>query len=360
VAKRTRENEEETGRETRKASDFGHEIWGLLYIAIAVLVLIALVSHFINHGSNILGQYLGSALAGGLIFLFGVIPAFFIPVGIGYLGWLRLRGDRLTLRSMFSGALFVLEICVLLAIHKLPLIAAGKQAAVDANWIGVSVVRLLKPLFGNHQFGPYFIVGIAFTVTMLLSFNISPLAAAKAIATAAGWLYARFAAFWARLSERRVEEPSSVTVTENTPSPAGEPAPDKKQKQRSRKEAALAEAAAAVTSSTAPEAAPDDPVEAEKRKLFEEELANFRAKRSEPIQIMTVETTEMETDDPQIDASRVRIEGDEEEEEEEKGTPRKRRTMPVAEEAPATEAVPLKPYEIPNPDICPTRRLWRA
>jgi DNA segregation ATPase FtsK/SpoIIIE-like protein len=345
LAKRKSESNGNEKDRPRKQSDFGHEIWGLLYIAMAVLVLIALVSYFVNPISNILGQYLGSALAEGMVFLFGAIPVFMFPAAIGYIGWVRLRGDQVNYRSMIAWALLTLEICVVLAIHQMPLIAAGKIIGTDANWFGMSVVRLIVPIFGAHRFGPYFIIGLALIVTALLSFNVSPIAATKAIIAASRWLLTRAAALRARLFAKPAHE---FDAPGETATPAVEEAPAVEQrKPRSRREQVPAEAAAAAApAAAATPTEPVDPVEEEQRRLFEQELAAFREKRRAPIKIMTVETTDMESDDPQIDASRVTID-DEKDEEDGRG---KRRSQATPEE-PVPDAPPLKPYEIPKPDI---------
>jgi DNA segregation ATPase FtsK/SpoIIIE-like protein len=348
VAKRKHESDGEENSRPRRRSDFGHEIWGLLYIALAVLVLIALVSHYVNNTSNILGQYLGSSLATGMVFLFGAVPAFFFPAGIGYLGWVRLRGDQINIRGMLVWTLLTLEICVVLAVHKLPLIAAGKIAAAESNWFGVSVVRIIQPIFGVHRFGPYFIIGLALIVTALLSFNISPIKAAKAIAAVAKWL-------WVRAVKLLEQPPRDAEQPAEPEAPAAQDAniPEPK-KSRGRKEQAPLEAAIATPAVAAPVEVPAqteevDPVEEEQRRQFEKELAAFREKKRAPIKIMTVETAELESDEPQIDASRVRMEDEEGAKEGEDRA--KRRDTPMETEEAKVEEPPLKPYEIPKPDI---------
>ena len=345
-------------KESRRPADFGHEIWGLIYIAIAVLVLVSLVSHYANHGANILGQYLGSALATGMVFLFGPVPVFFFPAAIGYIGWLRLRGDQISTRVLFLQAILTVEICIILAIYTLPLIATGKIHGVDSNWIGIAVIRLIQPLFGSHEFGPYFIAGCALVVTVLLSLRISPVTAAKAIAAAGIWLFSLGKNLFRK-------KPEKITATETAGAetakqkPALEPA-----KLISRKSAA--EEAAVEVPAAAVQAKELDPVEEEQRRLFEQELAAFRAKKRDPIQIMTVETSEVETEEPVIDASRVSGAGDEPEEDVEEcatgGRSRKRRTAAAvtaaavagqASEASPEPEVHYKPYEIPSPDILP-------
>jgi len=348
------------GKDSKRKADFGHEIWGLVYIAVAVLVLVSLVSHFANHGANILGQYLGSALATGMVFLFGPIPVFFFPAAIGYIGWLRLRGDQISNRALILQGVLTGEICIILAVHKLPLVAAGKIHGVDSNWIGVTVIKLIKPLFGAHQFGPYFIIGCALVVTVLLCLRISPITAAKAIAAAGVWLYSLVKKmFRTKLEDARNRDAGTVEAKE----------PEQEAKVRIRKP--VAEEAPAAAAEVAPAPAKElDPVEEEQRRLFEQELAAFRAKKREPIQIMTVETAEIETEEPVIDASRVSDVGEEGAESEEaeetpqavEGRPRKRRgTAAVsaaavaagtaAAEVPAEPEIHYKPYEIPSADI---------
>jgi DNA segregation ATPase FtsK/SpoIIIE-like protein len=344
----------ERKKESKRPADFGHEIWGLIYIAVAVLVLVSLVSHFANHDANILGQYLGSALATGMVFLFGPVPVFFFPAAIGYIGWLRLRGDQISNRSLVLQAVLTVEICVILAIHTLPLVAAGKIHDVDGNWIGTAVIKLIQPLFGSHQFGPYFIAGCALVVTVLLSLRISPVTAAKAIAAAGVWLFSRVKNLLRRKSEKITAAETAETETEKQ-QPAPEPA-----KPLSRKPSAEEVPAAVVPAKEL------DPVEEEQRRLFEQELAAFRAKKRDPIQIMTVETSEVETEEPVIDASRVSGTDNEPEEEAEEnaaaGRSRKRRGAAAAavaaaavagqaSEAPAEPEIHYKPYEIPSADI---------
>ena len=362
MAREKKERKKEGGAPKRSA-DFGHEIWGLVYIAVAVLVLVALVSHFVNHGANILGQYLGSALATGLIFLFGQVPVFFFPAEIGYIGWLRLRGDQISGRALVLWGILTAELCILLAVHKLPLVAAGKMQAVDSNWIGISVIRIFKQLFGAHQFGPYFIIGCAMAVTVFLSLRISPVRAGKTIAAAGRWLYALVSGLFRTKPETATAKADEKAEIKEVELPA------ELVKARSRKPAAEEAPAAVADAGLVPEKELD-PVEEEQRRQFEQELAAFRAKKRDPIQIMTVETAEIETDEPVIDASKVsEVVGEEAEEEkaEEKAEsrPRKRRgaaapaaaaadgtaTAEAAAEVPAEPEIHYKPYEIPSPDI---------
>ena len=81
-------------------SGFGHEIWGLIFLASGVLTLISLISHFVNRDANILGHFLETSLSMGLIYFSVLLPASSFRF-ISYIGRLRLRGDLLRFRTFF-------------------------------------------------------------------------------------------------------------------------------------------------------------------------------------------------------------------------------------------------------------------
>nr|MCU0609359.1 DNA translocase FtsK [Chitinispirillaceae bacterium] len=371
--KRSEKDDDEEGTASEKKAahaDFGHEIWGLVYIALSVLVLIALVSHFVSRGTtNVLGQYLGTALAAGLVYLFGRLVVFLFPAIIGYLGWCSLRNDPVNMRSLLLASLLGLETCVLLAIRKLPLIAAGKAMVLESNWIGVSIVGLMKMVFGAHPFGPYFITGIALIVTVLLALRVSPKRAGAAIAAFVKALYARIVGLVSGQNdadEQEETEPEAARPDEVAPARRG----------RSNRPPPAAPAVLTIPDAAALQAAitppaEADPVEEERRKLFSEQLKAFRDKKNEPIKIMTVETHEVEpvaAATEEIDATQVgrQLEEKERLEKEEKKKKRAAAKLaageadPVGSEtgepmeptlAPAGGAEQEKPYEIPSPSV---------
>lgn len=72
---------QETAEITANQSNFGHEIWGLIFLAISVLLLISLISHFVNKSNNILGYYFGTGLSAGLVFFFWNCSGVYVPIG---------------------------------------------------------------------------------------------------------------------------------------------------------------------------------------------------------------------------------------------------------------------------------------
>jgi len=301
----------------RKASDdFGHEIWGLIFMATALLVIISIVSHLVSPHNNILGYYFGTALATGLIYVLGPFVVFSFPLAIGVIGWHRFRGEPVDIRMLFFGLLLTIELCFLLAVHQLPHLVMDPSISAGDNSLGFVVVRLIEPVFGSHTFGPYFITILAIIVTSLLMSHIPP----QRFFVLTGNLVARLAAvlkekwrIWQleraalrveqeerraerqRLKEaRRVEQERAVALKPSDKKgdlTAGAALPT----DCSGKDSGAGETA--EESNEVNEKPPEKDiscVEEEARLCLEQELAAFRAKRSDPIKIMTIETTEVE------------------------------------------------------------------
>ncbi len=351
----------------KRDDDFGHEIWGIVFIATALLILIALVSHFIAPRNNILGYYFGTALAGGLIYFLGPICVFCFPVAVGILGLQRFRGELLNFRVLLFGVLITGETCLFLAIHHLPRLHADPTLSIPSNQVGIALVRLIRPAFGPHVFGPYFISVLILVVTVLSAFRISPQKLFEWINSGVRYCINAFKVKWAAWKEERAllkaeqeerdaerkrlkeqqRKPDTPKDTAKPPKPAGEkPVPA---------------AAAAEVPAVKPlpeelagnEALPEEEetallvekdiatVEEEAKQRLDQELAAFRAKRSEPIQIMSIETTEFDPEEESVDFPEEMLDGDVESEE---------HTFPTT----TTRKVGVaKPYVLPDPSILP-------
>ncbi len=351
-----KKKKEQNGREAAIRQDFGHEIWGIIFLSIGLLVLISLIAHLTVPQKNILGHLLGTNLSAGLIYFLGPIAVFFFPFALLLIGIQRFKGDPLDLRSLFFGTLLTLELCFLLAIRYLPDIALKHPFDVHENHIGFFFVRSITPFFGKYTFGPYFIVSLAFAITSLLAFRIPPHSlveiSGRICGKAAGFASKKCSLLWDRFlrlrkrweaqsEKKRVkkelersekekrkdlqkkemqEEPSAVNLHEG--SEAGEPS------------------SPAEPASITGDAKDISDVEDEAKIRFEEELAAFRAKRNEPIKIMTIETDEIETLDEETDEiSEMFREG---------------KITDSNYPAPSVRrAVSSKPYILPDPSILP-------
>jgi hypothetical protein len=91
-------------------------------------------------------------------------------------------------------------------------------------------------------------------------------------------------------------------------------------------------------------------VEEQARQQLEKELAAFRARKEEPIKIMSVETAEVDTEEEGIDEGAIPFRIDDEE-------PRNEKKKAPVEEKPQQ---PSKPYRIPDPSILPILPLCQA
>jgi S-DNA-T family DNA segregation ATPase FtsK/SpoIIIE len=263
-----KEDKEKPEREKRpsrpkKASNFGHEVWGVAFIALGALVLISLISFFVNNTENILGPYLGTGMAKGLVFLFGAFPSLLFPLSLCFIGWKNLTGADLKANTLLFMSALVVEISLVFSIHNLPALAR-KSFAVTENLIGNTLTDSLHYLFGSHQFGPYFLSLFAIAITGLLCFRINPVSACVA-----AYRFAVAAALWLG----RIFTKQNNGQAE--PAKAGSAKPKK------------SDAAKPVAGETGA-GEENDALERERQEQQEKDLQAFRAKLKDPIKITTM------------------------------------------------------------------------
>jgi S-DNA-T family DNA segregation ATPase FtsK/SpoIIIE len=394
--KKNDKNENDIKVKEKSSSDFGHEIWGLIYLAIGILMLISLISHFINSSSNLLGYYFGTSFSLGLIWVFGVIPSFFFPLSVLSFGWLRLKGDTLRIRSLFFWTVTTFEICVLLSIYHLPHIVQNSEFTPIQNRLGFLIARsLFQPVFGVHQFGPYFITGAALLVTLLAFFRVSPQIFTSWISGLGGMLSNTFGKMFENMKEswdeeRRLREEAAARkreeqllrkkekesekerskdlrneedapVIERKPKKQPKNSPEKEQSEKTSfsepGDLPAIEASAAAAIGSVQKSAPIDSnqdegsVEDDARKRLDDELAAFRAKKKDPIKIMTIETAEIEAEES-AEGGEDEGEVDIDELPELSGRiPDHSDVSGVSTDIP--ELPPQKPYQLPDPSILP-------
>jgi S-DNA-T family DNA segregation ATPase FtsK/SpoIIIE len=264
-----KEEKEKPDREKRqprpkKASNFGHEVWGVAFIALGVLVLISLISFFVNNTENILGPYLGTGMAKGLVYLFGALPSLLFPLSLCFIGWKNLTGADLKTNTLLFMSALVVEISLVFAIHNLPALAQ-KNLPITENLIGNTLTYSLHYLFGSHQFGPYFLSLFAIAITALLCFRVNPVTACAAayrfVIAAALWLGSIF-------TKQKDGQAEPVRARAGARPKKGE-----------------AEKPAAGETGAGEEG---DALERERQQQQEKDLQAFRAKLKDPIKIMTM------------------------------------------------------------------------
>jgi DNA segregation ATPase FtsK/SpoIIIE-like protein len=414
--KKTEQNDSEEKTKDKKmessSSDFGHEIWGLIFLAAGLMMIISLISHFINNSSNLLGYYFGTSFSLGLIWVFGVIPSFFFPLGVISFGWLRLKGDTLRIRSLFFWTLLTFEFCILLSIFHLPHIVHNQGFTPIQNRLGFLIVQsLFQPIFGVHQFGPYFITASALLVSLLAFFRVSPqiftkwvIAVTAIIPNMLGKLFSKMKESWEEdrrlreeAAERKREEKlqrgkekeeeeakvkakeekekgkAEVKVKEkdeakglkneevkafsdkkSKKSDVEKESPEKPSPVEPLEDLSGIEASAAAAIVSAKNGVADavileeESVEDEARKRLDDELAAFRAKKKEPIKIMTIETAEVETEEVSEEEEEIAVDD----------LPELSGRIPDHSDIPEVsveipEIPPQKPYVLPDSSILP-------
>lgn len=357
-----------------QTSNFGHEIWGLVFLSLGILVLISLISYFVNDQANILGYYFGTCLSSGLIWFFGPIAAFTFPAAVIYLGWVRLRAEPFSIRLLFFSSLLTIEVCFLFAVRHLPSLASDPSFSVQSNNTGLFFVSLIKPVFGVYRFGPFFLGSLAFIVTILSFLRIPPKRVFNWIKIAVLWIFQHLKPalhqFLEMFKSKEIDAaknppPEKIKKEKQATVNAKTPVVDTKTKVENINQVAL-EAAKKVAEDVSAEENANTSVddfdetkeielnlqemepdaEEEARQRLEQELAAFRAKKNEPIKIMTIETPELALPE-EVDA-----EGEENDEEFAAETGR------IGDES-AKESfgqsvpLPLKPYEIPDASVLP-------
>jgi DNA segregation ATPase FtsK/SpoIIIE-like protein len=320
------------------------------------------------------------------VFYFGKIAVFMFPVAIGYLGWVRLRDESLKIRSATYTFLFTIEVCFLLAIHHLPKLVQNPKFLVESDYIGFLFVKLIQPVFGSYQFGPYFITILAIFISVLACFRISPKKIFSVLKVSFLWCWEKIVVSWQAYRVRMEQEKQERLLRKEKEALLVVDKPVKKPtKQDENKKAAAENLAAKAKTETSlpvktisieknviPESsdnvsAPEEEliplgVEEIARVRLEQELAAFRAKKRDPIKIMAVETAEVEAE-PEADVDGAPVDAinivqappmisdvplSDTEDDEETSTEFLDTQIITIE-----PFVPPKPYEIPDPSILP-------
>ncbi|ERP38851.1 FtsK/SpoIIIE family DNA translocase [Chitinivibrio alkaliphilus] len=172
------------------------QIWGLVYLSVAILTFVALFSHYYSLDSgvmdNVLGPYIGTYLSLGLGALFAPFPAVFVPVAIGVVGWNMLFQKPIPVRYVFLTTLFILLLSTIAFIPRMPAMVGDEVYQLGGeNLMGYFITRVtLLPLFGDKIFGAYFIVFLLLIITIMSFFQLDIVLFMRRIY---GWVRSRLA-----------------------------------------------------------------------------------------------------------------------------------------------------------------------
>jgi DNA segregation ATPase FtsK/SpoIIIE-like protein len=326
-------------------------MWGVVYLAIAAMLFISMLcyspkQHSGGTETHLLGPYFGTALALGMFYLLGRVVAVAFSVGVGYIGVAKLTNKPMPVKLLLWCALLAIELCVLFAVGYMPQLSIAKFGDVmDAeglDFVGMAIVNLFVPLFKGRVFGPYFLILIVIAITVMVGLRVKPQSVvaflSECFAGVAAWVKMAVSDIKASIKNSpdiRSEAAGGKAVKEKpakaskkdvaAATPVVDPA-DKEEQETPPEQTVSPDAStkvdtdaaqsvkagendnadAAASSEEKPPEAPLTPEEEAKKRL-EEELSEFRRKRSEPIKILTVETPEVEPAVEEEDISIVPI-----------------------------------------------------
>ncbi|MBF0432192.1 MAG: DNA translocase FtsK [Fibrobacteria bacterium] len=153
------------------------EMFGLFLIAVAAVVTISLVSHFVQGSQkNILGDYLGIWLAQGLNLLTGSFPAVLLIATVIILGLkiIQQKTDFFDFKMpLVAGALYLLT-SVMLSIKNIGFKTLDfSRFEETGGFIGNFIVQqTLVPVFGRAAFGPYLVTSILIFFVIIWGFKL--------------------------------------------------------------------------------------------------------------------------------------------------------------------------------------------
>ncbi|MGD9200344.1 MAG: DNA translocase FtsK 4TM domain-containing protein [Chitinispirillia bacterium] len=324
-------------------SKSSHEIWGIIYLTSGIFISVSLVSYLVNPDENVLGPYFGTFLSSGLIFLFGKIPGFLLPLITIYIGVSLFRSTKLDLRKLFFCFLLTLEICTLFSIHTITIIKQSDFAFFE-NCIGHIAVYFLHYVFGTHAFGPYFLFSVALVLTGSALFQIN-------LRNTFLNIYLFFKKFFLILIHGIsiiIKNIRMKMEKADQPDFAKQPVAVKKDTRITKTQKAIE-----WKQDTMPVQQDID----EEAKRLEQELADFRAKKDKPITISTIDQIDVgSSDNGSFDADDIDVEkantvdpsifNAEDSDEPFCKIPSLNEKREVHK--------PSKPYKIPSPDILQT------
>ena len=336
-----KEKKSDISKEPQKR--MAQELWGAAYFALGLLILISLVSNFIDYDFNILGPF-GKSISYGLVYLFGGITSLLFSAAIIYLGIIVFIGIEISLQRILFIGLFIIEMSILLAIRNLPVITR-ENLFHPPDIIGNSFTFLLHFVFGAQKFGPYFLFIFAVIITFAFTLNINIGDVLKIGVTA-------ISRSWSFLSQK-------IEALFNRPVPVDEPNNEAPADQIFTRDKKSDRPKKARVEEKAIDSQENEEETDKSAIILEEELAAFRAKKNAPITILTPEeqaekeeeeleeeTEEEEADIEEvsaIDPSLLDTESDEDE----------FCKVPSLEIEGKKPKKPSKPYVVPDPDILP-------
>jgi len=296
VSRKKKTDEEEKQAEIR-TRNLVREIWGIVYLALGFMVLVSLVSHFAQGDANVLGRFVGTFLANGLVVIFGAISCFAFPALLIFLGISYLVSPTVNAGILVFVIFLAFELSVILGISGVPI------TRFAPNMVGKIAGYFFQKAFGLHTFGPYFLTAIALLITCVIGFGLN---VPRMLHFVLG-LLREFGAYLKSLMVRHETVPAPAPVDAAT-------IPSVNTAEKPARKTRTAEKTAPMAAAASQPAAPGVlTAEDEAQKALDAELAEFRAKKNKPITISTADQAapvdDTAEDDSEIDPAALRVAG---------------------------------------------------
>ncbi len=162
----------------KKESHHGREMLGLVFIAISIISLLSLISHFVRPGEqNILGAYVGEWWANALNAFAGSLPALLLVATVFIWGVKFIQapdGESINIKTPLVALLLFLELSLILSVKNIEARDFNFMLFRESGgFIGNFMVhKAFIPVFGRTQFGPYLISAILIFLTLVWGFKL--------------------------------------------------------------------------------------------------------------------------------------------------------------------------------------------
>ena len=182
------------------------QIWGIIYLAGALYLAIALINGIFAPHNPLFGKILGTNLSFGMRALFGIYTQFLFVVFLAYTGVTWLRNIDLTPRKLISFFMLLVFICTAFAIPLLPIIRISPSIP-GGNLLGCVIAKyVIYPVFGDAVFGAYFALFVGMFVTAVYMTKLDLIKLSKTVWTFAKELWRRLKPQLEKLLKKTMEE----------------------------------------------------------------------------------------------------------------------------------------------------------
>ena len=181
------------------------QIWGILYLAGALYLLIALLNGLFAPQSPLFGKILGTNLSFGMRALFGIYTQFLFVALLVYIGITWIKNIDFSAKKLISFFLLLIFSCTAFAIPHLPIIRLSPSIP-GGNLLGCAIAKYaIYPVFGDAVFGAYFALFVGIIVALVSMLKIDVVKFSKNLWALMKILWQRIKVLAEKLKEKTIE-----------------------------------------------------------------------------------------------------------------------------------------------------------